>query len=214
MATIEDVLRYWFGEGPAANAAELGVKVKRWYAGGPEEDEVIRVRFADTVERALAGDLDSWAATARGRLALVLLLDQMTRSLYRGSARAFAGDARARRLATAMLDDGSLRELNHEERHFVYMPLLHAEDAASLDRYNEVFPASLASVPDWARPMLGDGVEQGVKYREVLRRFGRFPHRNAALGRTSTPEEITFLQEWEQKAPPSAFKAMLATDAS
>jgi uncharacterized protein (DUF924 family) len=211
MAAIEDVLGFWFGKEPAADAAELGVKVKRWYAGGPDEDEAIRARFADTVERALAGELDSWTATARGRLALVLLLDQMTRSLYRGSARAFAGDARAHRLATAMLDDGSLRELNHEERHFVYMPLLHAEDAASLDRYNEAFPASLATVPDWARPILGDGAEQGIKYREVLRRFGRFPHRNAALGRTSTPEESEFLKTWEQQAPPSRFKATLAT---
>jgi uncharacterized protein (DUF924 family) len=205
MATAEDVLRFWFGDAPAKDATELGAKMKRWYRGGDAEDAAIRERFADTVERALAGDLDGWPETARGRLALILLLDQMTRSVFRGSPRAFAGDVRAQRLATEMLADGTTRELDFEERHFVYMPLLHAEDGALLDRFNEIFPRSLDHVPEWGRALLGDGIEQGLKYREVIRRFGRFPHRNAALGRESTPDEIEFLKTWGERATPKAF---------
>jgi uncharacterized protein (DUF924 family) len=208
MATVDDVLGFWFRPAPATNADEFGVKMKRWYRGGDAEDAAIRERFADTVERALAGRLDGWAATPRGRVALIVLLDQMTRCLFRGSPRAFAGDAKAQRLATEILDAGGERALDWEERHFLYMPLLHAEDAALLDRFNEVFPRTLASVPEWARPLLSDGIEQGHKYRDLVARFGRFPHRNAALGRTSTPAEVEFLKTWDARARPKTFVSL------
>jgi uncharacterized protein (DUF924 family) len=161
----------------------------------------------DGDEQALAGGLDAWAETPRGRLALVLLLDQMTRSVFRGTARAFAGDARAQRLATGTLQTGTPAALDFEHRHFFYMPLLHAEDAALLDLFNEVFPQALARVPDWARPLLSDGIEQGEKYREVFARFGRFPHRNEALGRCSTPAELEFLAPWEACRRPKIQRA-------
>ena len=183
MATIDDVSTFWFGDAAATNATELSAKMKRWYIGGEAEDAAIRGRFADTVERALAGELDDWAKTPHGRLALILVFDQMTRSVFRGTARAFAGDAQAQQLATDMLDAGLADELTFEQRHFIYMPLLHAEDAALLDRYNQLFPKTLAAVPEWGRAMLGDGIEQGLKYRDLFTRFGRFPHRNLALGR-------------------------------
>lgn len=208
MATIDDVLTFWFGDAPATNAAELGAKIKRWYMGGEVEDIAIRGRFADTIERALAGELDDWATTPRGRLALILVLDQMTRSVFRGTPRAFAGDARAQQLATEMLDAGTARALTFEERHFVHMPLLHAEDAGLLDRYNELFPRTLTGVPEWGRALLGDGIEQGLKYRDVIARFGRFPHRNQALGRSSTPAEVDFLKTWDQRVVPKASAAL------
>src|SRR6185503_18339542 len=208
MATIDDVLRFWFGNATSTNAAELAAKVKRWYRGGEAEDAAIRERFADTIERALAGELEAWAETSRGRLALILLLDQMTRAVFRGTSRAFAGDTRARRLALEMLETGTWRELGFEERHFVFMPLLHAEDAGLLDRYNELFPKALALAPEWAGGLLGDGVEQGLKYRDVMRRFGRFPHRNDALGRTSTAEEVEFLKTWAERVVPKGTAAL------
>jgi uncharacterized protein (DUF924 family) len=208
MATVDDVLRFWFGDAPATDAAQLGAKIKRWYMGGDAEDAAIRDRFGDTIERALDGTLDHWAQTPRGQLALILVLDQFTRSAFRGTAPAFAGDQRAQQLATEMLASGSADELTFEQRHFVYMPLLHAEDTAQLDRYNELFPRSLAQVPEWARTPLSDGIEQGLKYRDVIRRFGRFPHRNAALGRRSTPEEIEFLKTWDQRATPKHSAAL------
>jgi uncharacterized protein (DUF924 family) len=182
--------------------------MKRWYRGGEAEDSAIRARFAETVGLALAGDLDSWAATPRGRLALILLLDQMPRALFRGTARAFAGDTRAQALALEMLDDGTWPALDFEERHFVLMPLLHAEDAGILDRFNALFPQALARVPAWARPILVDGIEQGRKYRDVVGRFGRFPHRNEALGRRSTPEELEFLRTWAERAAPRGAAAL------
>jgi uncharacterized protein (DUF924 family) len=208
VATIDEVLAFWFGDTTATSAAELGVKMKRWYMGGEAEDAAIRGRFAEAVEQALAGELDAWAETPRGRLALILLLDQMTRSLFRGTSRAFAGDARAQELAVEMLEAGTAGELTFEERHFVFMPLLHAEDAGLLDRFNDLFPRSLESVPTWGRPLLGDGIEQGLKYRDVFRRFGRFPHRNEALGRRSTPEEVEFLKTWEERRAPKEFSKL------
>ena len=208
MTTIDDVLAFWFGDTTATDAAELGVKIKRWYMGGDSEDAVIRERFTDAIERALAGELDDWATTPRGRLALILLLDQMTRSVFRGTPRAFAGDPRAQQLATEMLEAGSAAELTFEERHFVFMPLLHAEDAGLLDRYNQLFPKSLASVPEWGRALLEAGIEQGLKYRDVISRFGRFPHRNRALSRSSTPAEVEFLKTWEQRAAPKGAAAL------
>jgi uncharacterized protein (DUF924 family) len=94
----------------------------------------------------------------------------MTRSIFRATARAFAGDRRAQALAMEMLAAAPPAELTFEQRHFVFMPLLHAEDAAQLDRFNELFPKSLALVPEWARRLLGDGIDQGLKYRDVFRR--------------------------------------------
>lgn len=208
MATVEELLGFWFGDAPSTNTAELGTKIKRWYQGGATEDAACRARFSDAVEQALAGELDAWAETPRSRLALILLLDQMTRSIHRDTARAFAGDARARQLASEMLDAWDFGDLDFEQRHFVFMPLLHAEDAGALDRYNELFPKALATAPGWARELLGDGLEQGSKYRDVIRRFGRFPHRNAALGRNSTPEEVEFLRTWASRVTPKASAAL------
>jgi uncharacterized protein (DUF924 family) len=197
MTTIEDVLGFWFEE-PATDAAELALKLKRWYRGGPAEDAAIRARFLGAVERALAGELDVWAATPRGRVALVLLLDLMARAIYRGTPRSFAGDRAAQALALgATLDPGRSDGLGFEERIFLTLPLLHAENAALLDTFITFYPAVVASAPAWARPLLADGIEQGAKYRELIRRFGRFPQRNAALSRPSTPEEEAFLQTWE-----------------
>jgi uncharacterized protein (DUF924 family) len=133
----------------------------------------------------------------------------MTRSVFRGTARAFAGDPRAQRLALEALESGADAELGFEERHFFYMPLLHAEDAALLDRFNTLFPQALARVPEWARPLLIDGLEQGAKYRDLFARFGRFPHRNEALGRRSTAEEMEFLRTWEARRRPAAFKTLV-----
>jgi uncharacterized protein (DUF924 family) len=207
--TIDDVLTFWFGSAPATNEAEFGAKMKRWYLGGEDEDAAIRDRFAQAIQQALAGHLDAWAETPRGRLALIILLDQLTRSVFRDTARAFAGDARAQALAIGALETGMASGLDFEHRHFFYMPLLHAEDATLLDRFNALFPQALARVPDWARPLLSDGLEHGAKYREVFARFGRFPHRNEALGRRSTREDSEFLETWEACRRPKVFKALV-----
>jgi uncharacterized protein (DUF924 family) len=208
VTTIEDVLGFWFAE-PATNAAELAANLKRWYRGGPAEDAAIRARFTGAVERALAGELDAWSATPRGRLALIVLLDLMARAVHRGTPRAFAGERAAQALALAALEQGASDALGFEERIFLTLPLLHAEDASLLETFLAFYPAVVARAPAWAQPLLADGLEQGAKYRELIRRFGRFPHRNAALGRASTPEEQAFLETWEQRQPPKEFKRLL-----
>ena len=130
---IDEVLAFWFGT-PATTAEEFGKKIKRWYMGGPALDAEIRESFGPLVERGLAGELDDWAQTIRGRLALVLVLDQFPRSVYRNDPRSYAGDAKAQALALEALDRGLAKDLDVEQRNFLVMPLLHAENLALQER--------------------------------------------------------------------------------
>jgi uncharacterized protein (DUF924 family) len=195
MATSDDVLLAWFGDA-ARDRDDLERDMRRWYAGGEAEADRL-AGFRTDVERALRGELDPWADTVRGRLALVLLLDQLTRTVYAGTARAFAGDARAVALARDAFDRGLDRELAFAERHFLIMPLLHSERVDDVERAGDEFGRNAALSPPWGRVLAEAGGEQSRKYADVLRRFGRFPHRNAALGRPSTPDEETFLATWD-----------------
>jgi uncharacterized protein (DUF924 family) len=204
VAEIDDVYGYWFGDAPAATADELKARLRRWYAGGAAMDEEIRQRFAPLVERALAGELDSWAATPRGRIALILLLDQFTRNLFRDSPRCYAGDAKAQHLALEALD--SVLLYSTEERQFLIMPLLHSEDLALQETGVHEVQEHVESAPPELQPVLAMGIEQSRKYRDIIQQFGRFPHRNAVLGRTSTPIEEEFLKDWAARQPPSGMR--------
>jgi uncharacterized protein (DUF924 family) len=202
MATPEDVLDFWYGE-PATNEDALLAKIQRWFAGGPALDAEIEERFGADVERALEGELDDWAESPRGLLALVLVLDQFPRSIHRDSPRAFAGDARALALARRALADGSFRELDWEGRHFLLTPFLHQEDPSAQDEGLAQFIRAHDEAPELNKLAFAAGIEQANKYGDVVRRFGRFPHRNAVLGRASTPAEIAFLKDWAQAASPA-----------
>ena len=207
VSTPDDILAYWFEGAPAADAAALKRKMQRWYMGGPGLDAEIKERFGADVERALSGELDDWAGTPRGRLALVLLLDQFTRNVYRETAQAYAGDAKAQALATEAFDQGLDRDLDLEMRQFLMMPLVHAEDLTLQERACQLMAALVEEAPVELRPAYGMGIEQTRKYRDVISRFGRFPHRNGVLGRTSTPEEKAFLRDWGDKMAPSAMRS-------
>jgi uncharacterized protein (DUF924 family) len=177
-----DVLDFWFGAPPLTPR-------EAWFRKDDAFDATIRTRFGAAVEAAIAGELPTpWHATTEGRLAQLLLLDQFTRNAHRGSARAFAGDARAQALALAMIERGEDRALAPVQRWFVYLPLEHAEDAALQDRSVALFEALAAEDPASA-----ENVDYAERHRVIIRRFGRFPHRNAALGRPSTAEETAFL---------------------
>ena len=177
------VIDFWFGAPPLATRRE-------WFVKDPAFDETIRVRFGALVDRALAGPL-GWGGDALSTLAEVIVLDQFPRNLFRGQARAFAGDARARSLALALVDGGGDLSLHPLQRWFAYLPLEHAEDLALQDRSVALFEA-LAAEPgaDFA-----SALDYARRHREVIRRFGRFPHRNAALGRVSTAEEAAFVKQ-------------------
>jgi uncharacterized protein (DUF924 family) len=186
------VLDFWFGP-----PDDPGHRLPRqsWFRKDPAFDLEVRERFEATIEAALAGRLEAWAADPLSALAQVIVLDQFTRNAFRDTARAFAGDGRALAAARAMVDAGQDRALSGVQRQFIYMPFEHAEELAAQEqalllfsRLGEDEPA-LADLLRWARA-----------HHDIVARFGRFPHRNALLGRASTPEEEAFL-----KTPGSSF---------
>jgi uncharacterized protein (DUF924 family) len=180
------VLAFWFGVPGLARPPQME-RVRRWFMGGEPLDAEIRQRFLPTVEAALKGELDGWAQTPEGRLALVLCLDQFPRNAFRGTPRAWAGDPAALAHAVAAFDAGQDAALDDDGRVFLALPFLHAEQVPMVERYARLVRGWLEAAPDAARPGLQAGLEQAEKYREVLLQFGRYPFRNAALGRPSTP---------------------------
>jgi uncharacterized protein (DUF924 family) len=188
--TIEDILQFWFGGDP--DGADAGALVPRWFGRDPGFDAQIETRFGATVDRALEGALDAWAGTPEGWLALLIALDQFPRNLFRGSARAFAGDARARELARRGLERGDDARLPALARVFAYLPLEHAEDA-ELQAHSVALFEALAESQD--APAFEQFADYARRHRDVVERFGRFPHRNAALGRESTDAERAYLAE-------------------
>jgi uncharacterized protein (DUF924 family) len=177
--SARDVLGFWFGS--AADDAPR----PQWFRKDEAFDALIRARFGAAVERALLGAWREWDATPDGALARVLLLDQFTRNAFRGTPRAFAGDALALDAARAMVTRGDDQTLPPLRRVFVYLPFEHAEDVA----------AQRESVRLFETLALGDYADYARRHAVIVERFGRFPHRNAVLGRKSTAEEIEFLKQ-------------------
>jgi uncharacterized protein (DUF924 family) len=186
-AQASEVLRFWFG-----TADDPGHRLPRqqWFVKDAAFDAQIRERFAALIERALAGGLQDWAATPAGALAQIVVLDQFTRNTFRDSARAFAGDAQALPVARALVASGLDRSLSGVMRQFVYLPFEHAEDMVAQRESLRLF-AQL----ERDDPAVGELLSWAQRHHDIVARFGRFPHRNAALGRTSTAEEIAFLQQ-------------------
>jgi uncharacterized protein (DUF924 family) len=213
VAMPSQVLSFWFGE-PITNDAMLRAAIRRWFLAGRDLDAEITRRFAPTVEAALAGKLADWGETAHGRLALVLVLDQFARHVHRDDPRAFEGDAVATATVLDAVERGDLELLNDTvERSFLLMPLLHSEDLSHHARHTEFIDriARLSS-PVFA-PIIESGREQSEKYRAIIERFGRFPHRNAVLGRASTEAEQEFLRDFAAKAPPKVAREVAAETA-
>lgn len=186
---MEEILAFWFGREDATGGPAGSGYRKVWFERDEAFDREIRERFVDDHERAAAGELDDWRASGRGCLALILLLDQFPRNLFRGTPRAFATDGAAREVADHAVGTGLDRGLEPVGRMFVYLPFEHSEDAEDQRRSVELF---LALDPELGIPEV---LDYAVRHREVIERFGRFPHRNEVLGRPSTPEEEAFLRE-------------------
>ncbi|MDP1649125.1 MAG: DUF924 family protein [Rubrivivax sp.] len=182
--TPATVLGFWFGSEDEVDP--------RWFKRSGAFDQAIAQHFGAAVRAALAGRLDAWSAQPDGALALVLLLDQFTRNMYRGTPAAFAGDVRALALARALVDSGADLQLPPLRRWFAYMPLEHAEDAAVQQQCVRLFEA-LAGAAGPHREALASALDYARRHRDVIVRFGRFPHRNAILGRASSAEEKAFL---------------------
>jgi uncharacterized protein (DUF924 family) len=180
-----DVLDFWFSEQSRA----------LWFEKNAAFDEAIRTRFEDTLRAAAAGELDHWERTAPGALALVIVLDQFPRNLYRGSARAFAADVRAREVADRALSRRLDQEIPLVQRHFFFLPFEHSESRADQERSVALFQAWAEAHDGPARDRALEQMRYVHRHAEIVERFGRFPHRNEALGRESTEAEIAFLKE-------------------
>jgi uncharacterized protein (DUF924 family) len=169
-----DILGFWRSAGP-----------RKWFAKSDAFDEAIRLKFEPVHHAAARGEYDGWTATPEATLALLILLDQFPRNLYRKSAHAYATDPKARAIARAAVEAGFDRQVAPELRNFFYLPFEHSEDMSDQD-----YALALCTEA---------GVEADLKWarlhREIIERFGRFPHRNAALGRQTTAEEQEFLDE-------------------
>jgi uncharacterized protein (DUF924 family) len=186
-AAAADILDFWFGR---PGDAGYGQPRGEWFRKDAGFDAEIRSRFLPAVEAALAGELTAWADDRQGILALLILLDQFPRNLFRGEARAFAGDQQARRLAETTLAKGWDQNLSAVEKLFVYLPFEHSESLADQERSVALFSALAAG-----HPGCEGFLDYAHRHHEVIARFGRFPHRNAALGRPSTPEETSYLAQ-------------------
>ena len=189
----QHVVDFWF---LPEDRAEHGDDRPEWFRKDAAFDASIRERFLPDIETALAGGFAEWESDGdpRGALARIILLDQFTRNTFRDTPRAFAGDALALEAAQSLVDSGHDKLLDRVQRSFVYLPFEHAEDLASQERGVALYEAlgretHRESAAEWA-----------IRHRDIIARFGRFPHRNRILGRESTPEEIEFL-----KMPGSSF---------
>ncbi len=189
------VIEFWFGGPPRDEKAVVERQGRIWWGGGEALDAEIRERFGDLVEQAVDGGLAGWSETPRGNLARIILLDQFTRNVYRGRARAFAGDPIARRVALEAIERGDEAELLCIERMFLYMPLEHTEDLALQERCVALFERLADDAPEGIAGTVRGFGDYAVRHRDIIARFGRFPHRNPILGRAHTPEEEAYLAD-------------------
>jgi uncharacterized protein (DUF924 family) len=191
----EEILSYWFPEGINKDDPEtLRRQGEWWMHGGPEVDREITERFGDILEQARQGELDHWADTPRGRLALIIVLDQFSRHVYRGSPLSYSQDEKVLKLALEGIDLGMDRELGAMERGFFWLPLGHSEDLALHERSVLHAEEEAANAPPHLKALYEFGISQAKAARDVIARFGRHPHRNEVLERTSTPEELEYLR--------------------
>lgn len=192
----EAILSFWFGDDSLHPTARQAM----WFSHSTTYDAVIAERFGALVDEASHGAFDDWAKTPRGALALVLVLDQFRRHIYRDDPRAFSHDAHARKIAETAIDHGLDEKLNVVERLFLYLPLEHSEDLVAQDRSVRLFSELRDVAVDDERKLITEALDYAIRHRDCIARFGRFPHRNTILGREDTKEEREFL-----KRPDSRF---------
>lgn len=193
-APWQDLLHWWFGQG--TSASEIAADKQRlWFGYRAEQDDEARQRFGALVEQALNGELQDWAELPEGWLALVLLLDQLPRMIHRNTPKAFAGDERTQHLVRDGLAHGGDMLLAPIQRVFIYLVLEHAENLATQDLAVAQFTALRDIADEAEQPLFVGFLDYAERHREVISRFGRFPHRNAILGRESSDAERLFLEQ-------------------
>ena len=190
---VESLLTFWFGE--QRDGFADGPHRDRWFSGGADFDETCRAQFGTLAALAADGELDDWLSQPRSRLAYILLCDQIPRNIYRGEALAFATDGAALNASRTGIENGMDRSLTFDERCFFYLPFEHSESLVNQHTCVGLFSDLHDQTPEGFRHHTGNYLRFAHQHRDILKRFGRFPHRNGTLGRTSTAEEIEFLRE-------------------
>ena len=191
---IDAILAFWFREA-ALSAPQIDQRMDTWFGEDAVFDAMVQNEFADDVEQASDGKLDHWAHKPEGRLALILLLDQFRRNIHRGTAAAFAKDKQALKLCVEGAMQKKDRGLTPIQRVFFYMPLQHAESLKVQEKGVQLFNKLAEAVSPTYRETFATIAQFAELHRDIVARFGRFPHRNKALGRNNTPEEDEYLAD-------------------
>lgn len=197
MIAYEKILTFWFGQGFQANPFQIQ---KSWFQKSEEFDKTIREKFENDLEAAVQGQFNSWKENPRTCLAYVILLDQFSRNMYRDTPQAFAQDELALSATIHARKSGFEKALNLVERWFLYMPYEHAENLKAQEESVVLFQKLLDEAPEKHKSLFGEVHDYAVKHYEIIKKFGRFPHRNAILCRKNSKEEEEFL-----KKPGSSF---------
>lgn len=195
---ITEILDFWFGFLPGPNYFPQD-KMPIWFASSPEIDRQIRDNFGQDVINAERGEYNNWRDTPHGRLALIILLDQFSRHIYRKQPQEFMFDRMARALVIEGIQKGDDKRLYPIERAFFYLPLEHAEDLQMQNLSVASYQQLLVASPEALKPQMEDFLQAAIMHQQQIARFGRFPYRNAILGRDSTPEETVFLMQWRNR---------------
>jgi uncharacterized protein (DUF924 family) len=193
--TPDDVRNYWLGELSADSQNASKSQMGLWYGKDESVDQHIRETFAPHIPLAIAGEFDAWQQSPKSAVALIILMDQFSRNAFRDSPQMYAADPKALSVSLALIETRADRALHPIERMFVYLPLEHSEEVVYQDRSVELAQELAEDVSDAAREGYLGFVNYALKHREIVARFGRFPHRNAILGRINTDEESEFLTQ-------------------
>ncbi len=189
---IEDILHFWFGAFPTPYTADAS-KTDMWFKNGAAYDSEIFINFGVDYDRAINGELDHWVDSYRGRLALIILLDQFSRHIHRGTAQAFSQDGKAQALCVDGIGAGDDARCHAVERSFFYLPLEHAEDIEKQELSVRAFAQLVQDVPEQYQKSFESSLSFARSHHYVIEKFGRFPELNEILGRGSTAEEVEFI---------------------
>lgn len=189
---ISSVLDFWFSDAEL-DSPEIDSRMDRWFGSSDDLDRQIQEQFGELIDRASAGELDHWAESPQGRLALIIVLDQFRRNIYRGEAAAFTHDKQALKLSIEGTISGAHKELSPLQKMFFFMPLQHAESLKIQEKSVGIFNALAESVSDTLRETFLTAAHFAELHRDIVAEFGRFPHRNAVLGRENSSTEAEYL---------------------
>lgn len=188
----KDILEYWFGELDEYGRTDES-RFKLWFGKSEETDQYLTENYKDLLESAKRGELDSWKESAEGLVAFIVLLDQFSRNIYRDTAEMYAADEQVLSVAKRAVETGVDKEMPISHRVFTYLPFMHSENLEDQEQCIELFKGLQNEVPEEVKKSIQGNIDYAIKHRDVVKGYGRFPHRNEILGRESIEEEKVYL---------------------